>query len=51
MGGKRVLWTPSLEQARPALESRLEPGTVLVTIGAGDVFRLGEALVENGVPG
>ncbi len=51
MGGRRVLWTPTLEQARAALQPRLEPGTALVTIGAGDVFRLGEALVGEGAGG
>jgi UDP-N-acetylmuramate--alanine ligase len=51
MGGRRVLWTPTLRQAQSALEPRLEPGAVLVTIGAGDVFRVGEALVENGAGG
>jgi UDP-N-acetylmuramate--alanine ligase len=50
MGGRRVFWTPTVEQARAALASRLEPGTVLVTIGAGDVFGLGEALVEGEAP-
>jgi UDP-N-acetylmuramate--alanine ligase len=48
MGGRRVLWTPTAEQAQAALAPRLEPGSVLVTIGAGDVFKLGEALVEGG---
>jgi UDP-N-acetylmuramate--alanine ligase len=48
MGGRRVLWTPTLEAARRALCGRLEPGDALVTIGAGDVFRVGEALVEGG---
>jgi len=51
MGGRCVLWAPSLEQARVALESRLAPGAVLVTIGAGDVFKIGEALIENGAAG
>ncbi len=49
MGGRRVLWAPTVERARAALDSRLEPGQVLVTIGAGDVFRLAEALAEKGV--
>jgi UDP-N-acetylmuramate--alanine ligase len=49
MGGRRVLWTPTLEAARSALEARLEPGAVLVTLGAGDVFRAGEELVGDGV--
>jgi UDP-N-acetylmuramate--alanine ligase len=48
MGGRRVLWTPTLAQAEAALAPRLEDGTVLVTIGAGDVFRLGENLVGEG---
>jgi UDP-N-acetylmuramate--alanine ligase len=48
MGGRRVVWAPTDEQARAALEPRLEPGAVLVTIGAGDVFRVGEALLGNG---
>ncbi len=48
MGGRRVLWAPTLEQARAALESRLEPGATLVTVGAGDVFEVGEALIGNG---
>jgi UDP-N-acetylmuramate--alanine ligase len=48
MGGRRVLWAPTLEQARAALESRLGPGAVLATIGAGDVYRVGEALIRNG---
>lgn len=48
MGGRRVSWTPTVEQARAALGSRLGPGEVLVTMGAGDVFRLAEALVEGG---
>jgi UDP-N-acetylmuramate--alanine ligase len=51
MGGKRVLWTPTAAQAQAALELRLEAGLVLVTIGAGDVFKLGEALVEGGGEG
>jgi len=48
MGGRRVFWAPTCEQAQAALEPRLEPGSVLVTIGAGDVFKLGDALVEGG---
>jgi UDP-N-acetylmuramate--alanine ligase len=53
MGGRPVWWLPGAEQARRALADLLdrevaEPGErVLVTIGAGDVFRLGEALLEE----
>jgi UDP-N-acetylmuramate--alanine ligase len=45
MGGRRVWWLPTAEAAEAALAARLGEGDVLVTIGAGDVFRLAEALV------
>lgn len=51
MGGRPVLWTPTLERAQAALETRLAPGALLVTVGAGDVFRAGEALIANGATG
>jgi UDP-N-acetylmuramate--alanine ligase len=44
--GKPILWAPTLGAAGRALASRLAPGDVLVTIGAGDVFMVGEALVD-----
>jgi UDP-N-acetylmuramate--alanine ligase len=53
MGGRPVWWLPSAEEARRALADHLDRGPateadrVLVTIGAGDVFKLGEALVES----
>ncbi|HET6998833.1 MAG TPA: Mur ligase domain-containing protein [Solirubrobacterales bacterium] len=54
MAGKPVWWLPDAGTARLAMADRLDRdgevgdgGTVLVTIGAGDVFRLGEALVEG----
>ncbi|MEX2106307.1 MAG: cyanophycin synthetase [Solirubrobacterales bacterium] len=54
MGGRRVWWLPDAESARRAVADLLEANRalgaedqVLVTIGAGDVFRLGEALVEG----
>ncbi len=46
LGGRKVRWAPTQEAAQVALEPTLEPGDVLVTIGAGDIFRLAEALVE-----
>jgi UDP-N-acetylmuramate--alanine ligase len=50
MGGRRVWWLPGAGSAQRALTAELdrEPATggILVTIGAGDVFRLGEALVR-----
>jgi UDP-N-acetylmuramate--alanine ligase len=48
MGGRPVIWTPTLDAAREALERRLGPGRVVVTIGAGDVFKLGERLLGDG---
>jgi UDP-N-acetylmuramate--alanine ligase len=46
MGGRPVAWAPTLERARELLERRLGPGRIVVTVGAGDVFSLAEALVE-----
>jgi len=48
MEGRRVWWLPTAEAAGRALAGRLGIGDVLVTIGAGDVFKLGESLVEGG---
>jgi UDP-N-acetylmuramate--alanine ligase len=54
-GGRPVWWLPESEQALRALADLLDhnqavapDGQVLVTIGAGDVFELGESLVEGG---
>jgi UDP-N-acetylmuramate--alanine ligase len=46
-GGRPVLWLRDLATAERALAPRLRPGDLLVTIGAGDVFKLGDALVEE----
>jgi UDP-N-acetylmuramate--alanine ligase len=48
MGGRKVVWAPGLEQAEAALAARLGPGVVAATIGAGDVFTVGEALLAGG---
>jgi UDP-N-acetylmuramate--alanine ligase len=45
MGGRRVTWAPTLERAEAALARRLAPGAVVVTVGAGDVFEVAEALL------
>ncbi|HEU4944333.1 MAG TPA: Mur ligase domain-containing protein [Solirubrobacterales bacterium] len=57
MGGRKVLWLPEAGAAAAALARLLDQNRafgvedqVLVTIGAGDVFRLGEALVDGGSP-
>jgi UDP-N-acetylmuramate--alanine ligase len=51
-GGKPVWWLPQAATAERALTTLLDrdrgDGTVLVTIGAGDVFKLGESLVGGG---
>jgi UDP-N-acetylmuramate--alanine ligase len=46
-GGRPVWWLRDTEQARRALAPRLGEGDLLVTLGAGDIFRLAEALVEE----
>jgi UDP-N-acetylmuramate--alanine ligase len=53
-GGMPVWWLPTAELAQRALVDRLDripelavSNPILVTIGAGDVFRLGEALVSE----
>ncbi len=58
MGGRRVLWLPDVDAAPDAIARLLDRNEavgiehqVLVTIGAGDVFKLGEALVEDGGSG
>ena len=47
-GGRRVWWLPTAELAARALGPRLGEGDVLITIGAGDVYKLAEALVNGG---
>jgi UDP-N-acetylmuramate--alanine ligase len=46
--GRRVWWLPSAEQAARALGPRLLEGDLLITIGAGDINKLAEALVDGG---
>ena len=43
-GGKRVMWLGDRETAARVLEPRLREGDLLVTIGAGDIFKLAEEL-------
>jgi len=45
-GGRPVWWLPDAGVAAIALAPRLEPGDLLLTIGAGDIYQLAEALVE-----
>ena len=46
-GGRPVWWLPDAEQAASALGPELREGDVLLTIGAGDIFRLAETLVGD----
>jgi UDP-N-acetylmuramate--alanine ligase len=47
-GGGRVWWLPTADQAAQALAPRLAEGDLLITIGAGDIHQLAEALVDGG---
>jgi UDP-N-acetylmuramate--alanine ligase len=50
-GGRPVAWLPTAERAEAFLSQRLEAlpeGSILATIGAGDIFKLGEALLSGG---
>jgi UDP-N-acetylmuramate--alanine ligase len=46
-GGRPVWWLKDAESAEHALAPQLRDGDLLVTIGAGDIFKLAEALVEE----
>jgi UDP-N-acetylmuramate--alanine ligase len=43
--GRRVFWTPSMDDAERALDSVLAEGDLVLTLGAGDVDHLAERLV------
>ncbi len=45
--GRRVWWLPDAKLAAQALGPRLSDGDVLITIGAGDIYKLAEALVDG----
>jgi UDP-N-acetylmuramate--alanine ligase len=46
-GGRRVVWLPTLESAAAFLAGELRDGDLLLTLGAGDVDRLGRMLVAG----
>jgi UDP-N-acetylmuramate--alanine ligase len=46
-GGKPVWWLVDADRAASALAPRLREGDLLVTIGAGDIYRLAERLVAG----
>ena len=45
-GGRPVHWMPGMEDAQRLLRAELQAGDVLLTLGAGDVDRLAEELVD-----
>ncbi len=49
-GGRPVWWLVDGERAERALGPRLREGDLLVTIGAGDIYRLADALVADEPP-
>jgi UDP-N-acetylmuramate--alanine ligase len=49
--GGRVWWLPTAEQAAQALGTSLREGDLLITIGAGDINKLAEAIVDEGGEG
>ena len=46
--GRRVWWLPTADEAARALGPGLGEGDLLITIGAGDIHKLAETLVEGG---
>ncbi len=46
--GMRVLWQPGHDDVSAALARELRAGDLCITIGAGDVTRMGHTLVEGG---
>jgi UDP-N-acetylmuramate--alanine ligase len=49
-GGRPVWWLPDAKAAAAALGPRLGEGDLLVTIGAGDIFKLAETLADGDGP-
>jgi UDP-N-acetylmuramate--alanine ligase len=45
--GMAVAWTPALEDAARFLSRRARPGDLVVTIGAGDVERVGPLILAE----
>lgn len=45
-GHKEVLFCPDLEEVVPVLEKLINPGDLVLTLGAGDIYREGERFLE-----
>jgi len=50
-GGRAVYWAPRMADAEALLRRELRDGDVLLTLGAGDVDRLADALADDGRAG
>jgi len=48
-GHRDVTFAPDFPAAVRTLRERLRPGDLLITLGAGDVWKIGEEILENGV--
>jgi len=46
-GHKEVIHCPQQEEILPALLSVIEPGDVVVTLGAGNIYRVGDQLLKK----
>ena len=45
--GQKVLYIPRLYKAEEYLQEQAKAGDLIMTIGAGDVFKIGEELVKE----
>ena len=42
------VYCPTLEQVADQLEKLAQPGDLIITVGAGDIYRAGEMLLKRG---
>jgi len=47
-GHAKVIYTPEKTRVVDCLEQTLQPGDLLVTLGAGDVVKFGEEYLKRG---
>jgi UDP-N-acetylmuramate--alanine ligase len=45
-GHKEVFWATNAQKALTYLKANLKPGDLLLTLGAGDVWKVGEQLLQ-----
>ncbi len=46
-GGRHVSYTPAPAEAVAAVAAAVQPGDTVITLGAGDVWKMGDALLEK----